>query len=119
MPLLMYEPDINLTLLNKVFIGTPHIAGYSADGKANATRMSLDSLCDHFGIQAEYCITPPEPENSIITAATSTEAYLQMYDPRKDSEALKMHPEHFEQLRGNYPLRREKTAFSTISVSTP
>ena len=34
------EPDINLTLLNKVFIGTPHIAGYSADGKANATRMS-------------------------------------------------------------------------------
>ncbi|EKU90751.1 4-phosphoerythronate dehydrogenase PdxB [Bacteroides oleiciplenus] len=113
------EPDINLTLLNKVFIGTPHIAGYSADGKANATRMSLDSLCDHFGIQAEYCITPPEPENSIITAATSTEAYLQMYDPRKDSEALKMHPEHFEQLRGNYPLRREKTAFSTISVSTP
>ena len=113
------EPEINLTLLNKVFIGTPHIAGYSADGKANATRMSLDSLCDHFGIQAEYCITPPEPENSIITAATSTEAYLQMYDPRKDSEALKMHPEHFEQLRGNYPLRREKTAFSTISVSTP
>ncbi|RGN32018.1 4-phosphoerythronate dehydrogenase PdxB [Bacteroides oleiciplenus] len=113
------EPDINLTLLNKVFIGTPHIAGYSADGKANATRMSLDSLCDHFGIQAEYCITPPEPENSIITAATSTEAYLQMYDPRKDSEALKMHPEHFEQLRGNYPLRREKTAFSTISVVTP
>ncbi|MEG1839165.1 MAG: NAD(P)-dependent oxidoreductase, partial [Bacteroidaceae bacterium] len=37
------EPDINLSLLNSVFLGTPHIAGYSADGKANATRMSLES----------------------------------------------------------------------------
>lgn len=106
------EPDINLTLLNKVFIGTPHIAGYSADGKANATRMALDSLCSHFSIQAEYLITPPAPENPIITATTPAEAYLQMYDPRRDSEALKAHPEFFEQLRGDYPLRREKTAFS-------
>lgn len=106
------EPDINLTLLNKVFIGTPHIAGYSADGKANATRMALDSLCSHFSIQAEYLITPPAPENPVITATTPAEAYLQMYDPRRDSEALKAHPELFEQLRGDYPLRREKAAFS-------
>mgnify|MGYP000364502940 CR=1 FL=1 len=42
------EPAINLTLLDKVFLGTPHIAGYSADGKANATRMSLDALCRYF-----------------------------------------------------------------------
>lgn len=106
------EPDINLTLLNKVFIGTPHIAGYSADGKANATRMSLDALCQHFGMQVDYHITPPEPEDPVITAPTPAEAYLQMYDPRKDCEALKAHPEQFEQLRGDYPLRREKTAFS-------
>ena len=109
------EPDINLTLLNKVFIGTPHIAGYSADGKANATRMSLDSLCQHFGIQADYRIVPPEPENPIIIASTPTEAYLKMYDPRKDCEALRAHPELFEKLRGDYPLRREKTAFSVIT----
>ena len=108
------EPDINLTLLNKVFIGTPHIAGYSADGKANATRMSLDSLCQHFGIQADYRIVPPEPENPMITATTETEAYLQMYDPRRDSEALKQHPELFEKLRGDYPLRREKSAFRVM-----
>ncbi len=108
------EPDINLSLLNKVFIGTPHIAGYSADGKANATRMSLDSLCKHFGIQADYRITPPAPENPVITASTPTEAYLQMYDPRRDSEALKVHPELFEQLRGDYPLRREKAAFTIV-----
>ena len=109
------EPDINLSLLYKVFIGTPHIAGYSADGKANATRMSLDSLCRHFGIQADYHIAPPEPENPIIIASTPTEAYLKMYDPRKDCETLRAHPELFEKLRGDYPLRREKTAFSVIT----
>lgn len=105
------EPDINLTLLNKAFLGTPHIAGYSADGKANATRMSLDALCRFFHLKANYHITPPEPENPVITAATPAEAYLQMYDPRRDSEALKAHPELFETLRGDYPLRREKEAY--------
>lgn len=108
------EPDINLTLLNKVFIGTPHIAGYSADGKANATRMSLDSLCRHFGIRASYHITPPEPASPVITAKNEADAYLQMYDPRKDCEALRAHPELFEKLRGDYPLRREKGAYTLI-----
>lgn len=105
------EPDINPTLLNKVFLGTPHIAGYSADGKANATRMSLDALCRFFNLKADYQITPPQPENPTIIAASTAEAYLQMYDPRKDSEALKSHPELFEKLRGDYPLRREKEAY--------
>lgn len=105
------EPDINLTLLNKVFLGTPHIAGYSADGKANATRMSLDALCHFFNIEADYCIIPPQPENLILKANSMADAYLQMYNPQRDSEALKNQPELFEHLRGNYPLRREERAF--------
>lgn len=108
------EPNINLDLLDKVFLGTPHIAGYSADGKANATRMSLDALCRHFNIQANYRITPPAPEQSQIIVATPEEAYLQIYDPRKDSNALKAHPELFEKLRGDYPLRREKEAYKIL-----
>ncbi len=106
------EPNINPDLLDKVFLGTPHIAGYSADGKANATRMSLDALCRYFNIQASYHITPPAPEQSQIIAATTEEAYLQIYDPRRDSNALKTHPELFEKLRGDYPLRREKEAYN-------
>lgn len=105
------EPNINLTLLSRVSIGTPHIAGYSADGKANATRMSLDALCRHFNIRADYRIAPPEPKNPIIIASTPAEAYLQMYDPRRDCEALRAHPEFFEKLREDYPLRREKEAY--------
>ena len=110
------EPNINLELLNKVMIGTPHIAGYSADGKANATRMSLDSLCRYFGIKTTYNITPIQPENLVIQAATTEEAWLKIYDPQQDSNRLKAHPEQFEQLRGDYPLRREKEVYH-ISIS--
>lgn len=105
------EQNINLELLNQVMIGTPHIAGYSADGKANATRMALDALCRHFGIEAQYQITPPQPETTSIYAHTMEEALLKIYDPRRDSDTLKLHPECFEQLRGDYPLRREKEIY--------
>ena len=77
--------------------------------------MSLDALCRFFHIQADYCIAPPQPENPVINASSPAEAYLQMYNPRKDSEKLKTHPELFEKLRGDYPLRREKEAYVYIS----
>ena len=71
-----------------------------------------------FGVRSDsevVYICKFEPENPIIIASTPTEAYLKMYDPRKDCEALRAHPELFEKLRGDYPLRREKTAFSVIT----
>ncbi|MEG1546973.1 MAG: DUF3410 domain-containing protein, partial [Bacteroides sp.] len=105
------EPDINLSLLNSVFLGTPHIAGYSADGKANATRMSLESLCRFFHLPQTFKISPPAPETFMLTASDADEAYLKMYNPHHDSEALKSNPKEFETLRGNYPLRREKEAY--------
>ncbi len=106
------EPDIDRTLLEKVWIGTPHIAGYSADGKANATRMSLEALCKHFNLKEAFEITPPQPEQPILQVSNREEAILKIYDPRRDSEALKSRPEQFEQLRGNYPLRREEAAYT-------
>ena len=100
------EPHISLELLKRVFIGTPHIAGYSADGKANATRMSLKALCEFFHLEYKAEIVPPSlPE--IQSAANPEEAFLQRYNPHRDSEWLKAEPEKFEWFRGNYPLRRE------------
>jgi erythronate-4-phosphate dehydrogenase len=87
------EPDINRELLSAAFLATPHIAGYSADGKANATRMSLEALCRFFGIEADFTILPPEGPSD--------------YDPTRDSDWLKASPEKFEWFRGNYPIRRE------------
>ena len=88
-----YEPRISRELMEVAFLATPHIAGYSADGKANATRMSLEALCRFFGIEANFCILPPEGPKG--------------YVPTQDSEWLKASPEKFEWFRGNYPLRRE------------
>lgn len=104
------EPDINLELLKQVFIGTPHIAGYSADGKANATRMALEGLCNFFKIPFQFNISAPElPEELRPTPDMPLhERALLLYNPQKDSSMLKTHPEQFEELRGNYPLRREK-----------
>ena len=106
------EPEINRELLDKAIIGTPHIAGYSADGKANATRMSLDAICKFFHINKEYEITAPAPNTPIIHAPNREEALLKMYNPTEDSGRLKNQPEQFEQLRGDYPLRREETAYT-------
>lgn len=107
-----HEPNIDRELLDKVIIGTPHIAGYSADGKANATRMSLDAVCKFFDLKGEYTINAPAPASSIIHARNHEEAILQMYDPTEDSNRLKSQPEQFETLRGDYPLRREEKAYT-------
>ena len=88
-----YEPRISKELMEVAFLATPHIAGYSADGKANATRMSLEALCLFFGIEADFSILPPEGPKG--------------YDPIRDSEWLKASPEKFEWFRENYPIRRE------------
>lgn len=102
------EPDICRELLRTAFIATPHIAGYSADGKANATRMALEAFCSFFGKQADFQISLPELSN-ISFSTDQDEAYLQVYNPTRDSEWLKATPEKFEWFRGNYPLRREKS----------
>lgn len=101
-----YEPAISRELLSVALIATPHIAGYSADGKANATRMSLEALCRFFGIEAEFQILPPEIPG-IVYSGDKEEAYLQAYHPMEDSNRLKACPGKFEWFRGNYPVRRE------------
>lgn len=97
------EPDIDRELLRNVFIGTPHIAGYSADGKVNADNMALDALCRFFRIPNPGLIAPPP----LPAGFRYTGDPLQLYDPMTDSARLKANPELFEELRGNYPLRRE------------
>lgn len=106
-----HEPHIDIELLNRCDIGTPHIAGYSADGKANATRMSLEALSCHFGLNGVFEVLPPQPPQKVIHAASRAEALLSIYNPHIDSHALKTCPSHFEILRGDYPLRREEQAY--------
>lgn len=101
------EPHINMDLLRRVYIGTPHIAGYSADGKVNANRMVIDGLCRHFGLRNSFKLSPPAMNRKIVFGNNQNENFLQVYNPLYDSEKLKNAPEKFEELRGNYPIRRE------------
>ena len=100
------EPNLNLELLEKAVIATPHIAGYSADGKANATRMSLQAVCDFIGKPFSLKIQPPALPAGFAYGECS-EGPLRLYDPRVDTAHLKTHPDRFEYFRGHYPLRRE------------
>ena len=98
------EPHLNLELLGRVFIGTPHIAGYSADGKVNADNMVIDALCGHFHLPHPGSIIPPAlPENHIDTGSP-----LDYYNPLTDSEKLKADASQFENIRNHYPVRREQ-----------
>jgi erythronate-4-phosphate dehydrogenase len=98
------EPKLNETLLQRVFIGTPHIAGYSADGKVNADNMVIDALCRHFRLSHPGKIVPPE----LPIDFQDTGSPLDYYNPMEDSRQLKNDASKFESLRNNYPLRREK-----------
>lgn len=99
-----HEPDLSLELLQRVFIGTPHIAGYSADGKVNADNMVIDALCRHFHLPHPGLIQPPALPDDF----EDTGSPLDYYNPLQDSFQLKKEPSKFEKLRNNYPIRREK-----------
>ena len=99
-----HEPHPDAALLDKVFIGTPHIAGYSADGKTNADNMVIDAICQHFGLPHPGIIAPP----ALPSDFKYTGSPLDLYNPMIDSQKLKADASQFEQLRNNYPLRREK-----------
>ncbi len=109
------EPEIDLALLQRVRFGTPHIAGYSVDGKAMATQMSVRAVAQKLGIAPLFDFVPtglPCPEHANLGALPPLEAILATYDLARDAAALSAAPGEFENLRGNYPPRREFSAYS-------
>jgi erythronate-4-phosphate dehydrogenase len=118
------EPDIDRELLNNCCQATPHIAGYSADGKARGTAMIIHELSRHFNLGIEDWETNdvPEPINPLIRidcqGITNEEilkrAILGTYNARDDDRRLRESPANFEKLRGEYPPRREFKAYTLI-----
>ena len=125
------EPDINIDLLNKVNIATPHIAGYSLDGKFNGTGEIYKKVCGYFKIEfsnSELICLPEYENNHIELGDYDNEldaikmATLASYDVRSDSAALShiqnvednKKANYFSGLRNNYSIRRE---FSSMTVS--
>lgn len=124
------EPDIDRELLEMVDIATPHIAGYSKDGKANGTSMSVQAISRFFGLGIDNWTCknvelPASTEITIDEIEKSTEeilkeAVLETYDIREDDERLRLSPESFEKQRGDYPVRREFPVYHiTLLNSSP
>lgn len=109
------EPLINMQLLEKAFVATPHIAGYSAEGKMNATRIVLAAFLNFLGCADDVYIEPlPVPKNDVVIASCEREAFLSLYSPLADTAMLKNNPNDFESLRNNYKLRREPSAYKIV-----
>jgi erythronate-4-phosphate dehydrogenase len=123
------EPDIDLGLLGLCDIATPHIAGYSRDGKANGTMMSIQAVSRFFGLELDnWKPSGVElPDSTLISLDGSgrdeesiiAEAVLKTYDIEMDDQALRKSPALFEKLRGDYPVRREFTSYSVNGRNMP
>ncbi len=122
-----YEPDISRELLDKSVLATPHIAGYSKDGKAEGTAMSINALMRFFGygdirwFPAEVPV-PTEPVIDLTGVSEPEEALksaiLHTYPIKKDDLELREDPAIFEKLRGDYPVRREFGAYRITGVES-
>lgn len=97
------EPLISQELLRLAQITTPHIAGYSIEGKRRATAITFNAVLEHFGserrIDPAVAMTPP--------ASVTFDNLMNSYDPLTDSLPLKSTPSAFEHLRNHYLLRHE------------
>ena len=91
------EPNINVDLLAAADIATPHIAGYSIQGKINGTTAVVRALGEAFGIDALKTFR--------VTGVTLP---TEPYDIWRDDAALRSHPENFEQLRSHYSYRNDQ-----------
>ena len=103
------EPSLNASVLGGAMLATPHIAGYSEQGKANATAMSVNALSRFFNLPltdwrpAE--VTPTTPRLISWEEMCST---IDDYCPiLEETRILKSSPELFESLRNNYNYRLE------------
>jgi len=119
------EPNIDVELLEMVDIGTPHIAGYSFDGKVTGMIMIYKAACEHFGIDVQYGIedflpAAAVPKLEVDSKLVDIEDVLcrtvkRIYDIKKDDSNLRWILEqpvgkkgkYFSGLRKEYPVRRE------------
>jgi erythronate-4-phosphate dehydrogenase len=111
------EPHIDEELTILTDIATPHIAGYSADGKANGTAMSVQAISRHFnlGLDNWYPDNIPAAPNPMLELSCRgksmeeifAEISMFAYDIEEDSRLLKSSLATFEEQRGSYPVRRE------------
>ena len=117
-----FEPEIPQELLERLALATPHIAGYSLEGKARGTQMIYEAFCHTFGYQPSKNFESQLPTVEQYFGQQDLKASLkqhlvQIYNIAEDDQQLracvqaaKVEQKAFDLLRKNYPLRREWAA---------
>lgn len=129
------EPEINLELLERVQLGTPHIAGYSFDGKLKGTAMIYQAFCRHFGLPEQVKLSdvlPATPNNRLSLPEGDAwqvigQLIAQVYDIQADDTALRQVAADgteplgsgFDRLRKQYPVRREFSNYIVPASGRP
>lgn len=118
------EPAIDRELLDKVAIATPHIAGFSADGKANGTHICLENIERFFNVKIEKLdrVLPPAPVDPVIDLAEITadrieQAVFRSFNPLTADKLLRESLERFEWFRANYHHPREFAAYTVRNAT--
>ncbi len=116
------EPDINIELVKNVLIATPHIAGYSYEGKVNGTKIIYESLCKYFGEEKTFKFDLPIPKEPTLIFNNSNKletglnnlissVYSIQDDDNQMRKIIEMEKDervkYFDLQRKNYPRRRE------------
>ena len=110
------EPNVNADLVEMVDIATPHIAGYSYQGKQNGTASAVQSVAKHFGIKELLDYYPQDyiPDHGPLrldlqdkTHGERAAVFQYNYPIFTDDFRFRMDPSAFEKLRSEYQYRRE------------
>lgn len=110
------EPNVNTDIVEMVDIATPHIAGYSYQGKQNGTASAVQSVARHFGIKELFDYYPEAdiPDHGPIrldlqdkTHGERAAVFQYNYPIFTDDFRFRMDPSAFEKLRSDYQYRRE------------
>lgn len=129
------EPQVDVELAELCWIATPHIAGYSLDGKLRGTAQIYQAFCDSKGLEPKVRLAalmpaPPLRSLSFDTSVTPEDLLATLcravYDPRRDDAAFRrslsadeeQRRVAFDQLRKNYPPRREVDGLQVELSST-
>jgi erythronate-4-phosphate dehydrogenase len=121
------EPVIDRSLLDYLAFATPHIAGYSLEGKINGTKMVFEAFTQWAGLSAAELSAPANTQPLALKPASVTEAILDCYDVAEDHQRMveamaaagseQQDVAHsFDQLRKDYPVRREFSYYGIDSA---
>lgn len=101
------EPDLPSELVENALLCTPHIAGYSLEGKANATAQALRATASFFGFPPPPLVGLPAEGKRRVIGGYSLSDLAGYYDIHADSKALRTQPQRFEALRNGYNYRHD------------